>query len=444
MTTVLALIVTLGILVTVHEYGHYWVARRCGVKVLRFSVGFGKPLYSWYDRHGTEFAIAAIPLGGYVKMLDARDSEVEISEQDRLQEFTGKSVWQRIAIVSAGPMANFLFAIAAYWILFMVGVGGVKPVVGDVEESSLAQQAGLSPMTVIESVDGQKTDTWKDVSMALVEHIGETSEIVIRDENQQVYRLAVTSWLNDTRDPDPLSELGIQPFFPTIEPLIEQVQPQGRAEQAGLQAGDLLISADGQLIEDWPSWVALVQQSPEQTLQLVVQRNDQYLNVDLTPMARETEQGIQGFIGASVQLPEIPEGFIVTQRLGPLAALWQGVEQTWDTISISLRLFGKMLTGQISFQNLSGPVSIAKMAGESATSGLEVFVGFLAFISISLGVFNLLPVPVLDGGHLMYYLFEVIRGKPLPERVQQIGFQLGAALLLMLMVFAVVNDFSRL
>ena len=442
MTMVLALIVTIGVLVTFHEYGHFWVARRCGVKVLRFSVGFGKPLVSWKDKQGTEFAIAAIPLGGYVKMLDAREGEV--SPEEASQEFTSKPVWQRIAIVAAGPIANFLFAIFVYWILFMVGVVNLKPFVGHVMPGSPADQAGLASGVTISQVDNTQVQTWQDMSMALVERIGESGQIAMTTQAGETIDIPISDWLAGKRDPSPAGELGLSVRVLDEYPIIEAVSEGGRAQAAGIEVGDVLVAADGEAIRYWYNWVTKFQSSPETPIELEFERNGLVSTVSITPEAKQTDNGTIGFVGLGPKFNDIPDSLNVTRQYGPFDALVKATVQTWDTIALSLKLFGKMITGEISPNNLSGPISIAKMADQSAKAGLEPFVAFLAFISISLGVVNLLPVPVLDGGHLVYYLAELIRGKPLPERVQIIGFQIGASLLLFVMLFAIFNDFARL
>ena len=440
---IIGLILTLGILVTVHEYGHFWVARRCGVRVLRFSVGFGKPLVKWYDRHGTEYAIAAIPLGGYVKMLDAREGEVDAS--DLGQEFTHKPVWQRLAIVSAGPLANFVFAVVVYWLLFMIGTSVLKSTVGEVVAGSPADQAGLTTGLTIQAIDGHPVESWQDITYRLVERIGETGTIQVTDTDNQHYQVNIDHWLDGVRDPNPVDSIGIAPFPAKLTPVIDKVTTGSQAEKGGLMAGDLLLSANDQKIDDWMTWVHLVQKSPGAELKTEVERDASVIELTLVPESVVNKDGsVTGFLGASVVIPDIPEGMIITHQDNPFTALIKGFEKTWQTISLSLQMFGKMLTGQVSINNISGPVSIAKMAGESVTSGPEVFIGFLAFVSISLGVFNLLPIPVLDGGHLLFYIIEGIFRKPLPEKVQVLGFQIGASLLLAVMVFAVINDFSRL
>jgi len=438
MITLLSLLVTLGILVTVHEYGHFWVARKFGVRVLRFSIGFGRPLISWHDRKGTEFVISAIPLGGYVKMLDARESPVDPAEQ--AEEFTGKPVYQRIAIVAAGPLANFLFAVLAYWALFMVGVNGIKPYVSGIEPGSAAELAGMRGEFSIASIDNKPVETWQDVQLALISRIGDTGQILLSDGQQRSYKLEISRWMAGEELDSPVEVLGMHPFGSRIDAVLDHVQPGSAADIAGLNAGDQILSVDGIVINTWSQLVEKIQLSPNVSLELKVMKGEWIESMLITP---KNEDG-KGFIGVSPVSPELPDDIFVTLRENPFQAMLSALDKTWSTISISFSMFGKMLAGMISPDNIGGPISIAKMAGQSAQSGFETFISFLAFISISLGVVNLLPIPVLDGGHLLYYVIEFITGKPLSDRVQAFGFRIGTAMLMFLMAFAILNDITRL
>lgn len=444
--TVLALALTLGILVTLHEYGHFWVARRCGVKVLRFSVGFGKPLFSWYDRHGTEFAIAAIPLGGYVKMLDAREGPVPEALKD--QAFTSKPPSQRIAIAAAGPVANFLFAIFAYWLLSVVGVTTVAPVVGTVAEDSIAARAGLEPGMEIHAVDGHRVHSWRDVAMRLLERAGEQGQVRFEVSHGSARGTVVGElggWRLSDEAPNPLSEFGIVPWRPQIPAVLGQISEGGRAEQAGLQAGDHILAVNGEPVAEWFELVEAVRSAPEQSLELLLERDGKQVEVTVTPALRTLETGEAiGFVGAGVEPVEWPEEALREVRYGPLAALPQAVSETWADTRLTLVAIKKMITGLLSPTNLSGPITIARVAEASVSSGFEDFVRFLAYLSVSLGVLNLLPVPVLDGGHIVYYTIEAIRRKPLSEQAQAFGLRIGMALILTLMVFALYNDLMRL
>ncbi len=445
--TVLAAIVTLGILVTIHEYGHFWVARRCGVQVLRFSVGFGKALYRWHDRQGTEYVIASIPLGGYVKMLDEREGDVPEAMLHR--SFNRKPVSQRIAIVAAGPVVNLLFAVVAYWCMYVSGISTVVPVVGGVVAESAAELAGLGRGEEILSIDGRETPAWDEVNLKLAGRIGDSGEIVmvtqtIDSAHRQQYRIPIQNWQTD-EERGPIFSLGLIPFRPALEPVIGRLVEEGRAVKAGLMAGDHIIRVDGEPVPDWASLVTTIQRSPEQPLLLTVSRDGLERQVQVTPASRLSDTGVsQGYIGAGVQIPAWPESMLREIRYDPLSAIGAAVQKTYQMITLTLESIVKMVQGAISVKNLSGPITIAKVAGASAESGLESFLNFLAYLSISLGVLNLLPIPMLDGGHLLYYFVEAVRGRPVSEQVQVFGLKLGMALLMSLMFLALYNDLARL
>ncbi|KGK42510.1 zinc metallopeptidase RseP [Nitrincola sp. A-D6] len=445
--TVLATLVTLGILVTIHEWGHYWVARRCGVRVLRFSVGFGKPLFSWRGKDQTEYVVAAIPLGGYVRMLDEREDTVPPEWQG--QAFNTKPVMQRIAIVAAGPIVNLLFAVLAYWFLFVVGTSVIIPKVGEVRPGSPVALAGLSPGEEIKSVNGFKVDSWDQVNLRLAALIGDTREIQIEatesGRSTRNYTVQLNNWQVDLERESPVMALGFIPWRPDVEPVLGQLLDNGRAAQAGLQTGDRILRVDGEPADTWQGLVELIQQSAEQPRLFEVERSGQVLSVEVIPASRAAEDGsVSGFIGAGVQLPEWPEAMQREIRYGPVASLVMGVERTGQMIVLTLDSIRKMFIGIISVKNLSGPITIAKVAGDSAASGLETFISFLAYLSISLGILNLLPIPMLDGGHLMYYIVELIRGKPVSEQIQTLGLKIGMLLLFSLMAVAIFNDIARL
>lgn len=445
--TLLATVVALGLLVTIHEYGHFWVARRCGVRVLRFSIGFGPALYSWHDRRGTEFVIAGIPLGGYVKMLDEREAPVPDEELD--QAFNRKTVQQRIAIVAAGPIANFLLAMLAFWVIAVVGITTVAPVTGPIEPGSIAARAGLGQGLEILEVDGTRTPSWHDVNLQLIRRLGETGQLqILAREGQgtpQSYTLHLDNWLRGADQPDPMTALGLTTWKPVIAPQIDQLSPDGAAERAGLRSGDLIVAIDGEAVSDWLGEVVpRIQASPAQPLQLTLERDGRLLELSLTPEAREQGDRQIGFIGAGIAAFEWPEHMVRSIDYNPLVAIPVAVVKTWDMTVLTLDSLKKMVTGLVSAKNLSGPITIAKVAGASAKSGLESFLSFIAYLSISLGVLNLLPIPVLDGGHLVYYVAEWIRGKPLSERIQGWGLQIGLTLIVGVMLFAIYNDISRL
>ncbi len=444
--TVLALALTLGILVTLHEYGHFWVARRCGVKVLRFSVGFGKPLFSWYDRHGTEFVIAAIPLGGYVKMLDEREGPVPDELRD--QAFTSKPPSQRIAIAAAGPIANFLFAIFAYWVLSVVGVTQVAPIVGEITGKSVAAQVGLQEGMEIHAVDGHRVSSWRDVNMRILERVGERGLITL-DVSGGGTRGTLSGelggWSLSDETPDPLAEFGITPWRPDVPAVLGQISDGGRAQAAGLQAGDRILAVNEEPVGNWFELVDFIRNAPEQTLALTVERAGSGQSVQITPEAKKQDNGETiGFVGAGVEAISWPDNVLREVRYGPLAAIPVALNETWADTRLTLVAIKKMVTGLLSPSNLSGPITIARVAEASVSSGFEGFVRFLAYLSVSLGILNLLPVPVLDGGHIVYYTIEAIRKKPLSDEVQALGLRIGMAMILTLMVFALYNDLMRL
>ncbi|MDT8879997.1 sigma E protease regulator RseP [Halomonas saccharevitans] len=445
---VLAVIVVLGLLITFHEFGHFWVARRCGVKVLRFSVGFGKPLWSRRDRHGTEFAVAAIPLGGYVKMLDEREGPVDPAEQHLA--FNNKTVWQRIAVVSAGPLANFLLAIVAYWALFVAGTTTVAPVVGSVAPDSPASQGGLVPGQEITAVQGAAVRSWEEINLKLVSAIGESGALTVaaRDDATAVprtYRLPVEDWLVRQDPPRPLATLGVTPWRPEIPAVLGQVVEGEAAAEAGLQAGDEVVAVNGEPVADWMAFVDRVRESPGETLEVAVRRDGERRSLSLTPRHRVQEAGEAiGYIGAGAEPVSWPEEYRREIRYGPLAAVGESLARTGEMTVLTLGAIRKMVVGLISPSNLSGPITIARIAGDSARSGLESFVSFLAYLSISLGVLNLLPIPVLDGGHLLYYFVEVVRGRPVSEQAQAVGLRIGLALVGTLMLMALYFDLMRL
>ncbi|WP_297812692.1 RIP metalloprotease RseP [uncultured Methylophaga sp.] len=436
-------IVALALLIVIHEYGHFWVARRCGVKVLRFSVGFGKPLWRRPGKDGTEFVIAPFPLGGYVKMLDEREGDVPEHELHRA--FNRQSLWKRIAIVLAGPVANLLFAIVAYWFLLVSGIPGIKPVVGEVAPASIAAEAGLLAGDEILQVDGHDTPTWNATFKALMLHAerGEQTQITVASGGSELSHLLMVPKLGIDQAGQLLSRLGISPLRPDIKPVIGEVVADSPAEKAGLIPGDRLLSADGAQIDNWNNWVALIQDSAGKTLTIEISRNGEKQGLQLTPQA--TDNG-QGRIGAGVdsELSQLPEELQAELRYGPLEAVPQALVQTWQFTSSTMKSLWGMLTGEVSTDNLGGPISIAQIAGSSAEQGLISFVSFLAMISITLGILNLLPIPMLDGGHLAMFLIEAVRGKPLSEETQVKGQQIGLFLLLMLMFLAFFNDLSRL
>jgi len=456
--SVLALIVTLGILVTIHEFGHYWVAKRCGVKVLKFSVGFGKSFFSWKNDAGTEFCIAAIPLGGYVKMLDER--EATVAENERSLAFNNKSVSQRIAIAAAGPIANFIFAIFAYWAMFSLGYSVVKPVIGDVTQGSIAAEAGLKQGMEITAVADRSTAGWRDVNISLVNFVGETADVVVRAQssdqgsNEQEYTLRLDQWLRGSDQKNLISSLGLDIYRPSVPALLDVIVEGSPAHAAGFISGDLVLSVDEQPVGDWFDLVAMIESSPGQVLEVVVEREVQNGGVDLVtlrpvPALHVVEEGAdkgqkKGRLGVGPAAFSYPDEMIRVVQFGPYDALKNAADQTWADTTMTLGAIRKMIVGLLSLDNLSGPITIAQVASQSISSGLESFLSFLALLSVSLGVLNLLPIPVLDGGHILFCLMEAVRGKPVPESWQVIGLKIGVSFVFALMAIAFYNDIMRL
>lgn len=446
--TILITIVTLGVLVTVHEFGHFWLARRCGVKVLRFSIGFGRPLYTWRDAQGTEYSVAAIPLGGYVRMLDEREGEVSPDELDLA--FNRKPVRERMAVVSAGPFANLLLAVVAYWCLFMAGESGYAPVIGEVEAGSLAEVAGLEAGQEIVAVDGRKTPTWHALSFRLLDRIGDSGSIrfaVKYSDSDVIYesKAVIDEWLADQEEPDLFAGLGISLYTPEVLPVVGKVVEGSPAEEVGLQSGDRVLNADGQAMPLWQDWVDYVRARPGQPIELEYQRDEETLRTVIVPERLVDESGEAfGRVGVGVKLPEMPEEMVRRFQRGPLEALGASVMRTGELVVFTFKSIKKMAMGLISPKNLSGPITIAKVATASAKSGLESYIGFLALLSVSLGVLNLLPIPVLDGGHLLFYTVELLAGRPVPEKIQALGYQLGLVIVIGIMVLALYNDIARL
>lgn len=446
--TILSMIVTLGILVAFHEYGHFQVARWCGVKVLRFSIGFGTPLFRWYDKQGTEFVVAALPLGGYVKMVDEREGDV--ADTDKPYAFNRQSVQKRIAIVAAGPLANFILAIVAFWFVFVSGVTGLAPVVGSIVPDSVAERAGIEVGHEIVAVDGVDTPTWQSVSLQLMHRLGETGTISFASKHpdgdlrfeSQTY---LNEWLKGEEEPDLLRGIGLVPYRPALLPIVGELSPAGPAERAGLQRGDTIISADGVAMDDWETWVNYVRARPAEVIDILVDRDGISLDMQIQPELTRAEDGTEyGRVGMGLLPPSWPESMLRKMHYGPVGAISAAAERTWELSVFTLGSIGKMINGLISPKNLSGPITIAKVAGDSARSGVEAYLSFLALLSVSLGVLNLLPVPVLDGGHLLFYGIEWIKGSPVSDRIQQLAYQFGIVVVISLMIFAFYNDIVRL
>lgn len=446
--SLLAFIVAISILVTVHEFGHFWVARKVGVKVLRFSIGFGKPLWSWRSaKDGTEYAVAAIPLGGYVKMLDEREGPVATEELHRA--FNRQSVPKHAAVVVAGPLFNILFAIFAYWVMFSVGVPGVRPMVGEVHSGTPAAVAGIEHGDEIVAVDHRKTPTWSAVLEDLLPYAlrKERVAIAVRDEHgRQSERTLDFTALKGEAKPDKLMRtLGMAPYSPPVAPVIGEVVPGSPAQQGGLKSGDRIVSVGGKPVSTWHALVEEIREHPEQRLAFGVRRGGALVTLHIRPKRVEQDGKSIGHIGAGVHIdPAMAARMRADWKLNPLRAVGAAVRKTWNMSTLTLAMLGEMLVGKVSVDNVSGPITIALYAKASANAGFSQFAAFLAIVSISLGVLNLLPVPVLDGGHLLFLVVEAVKGSPVSERVEVMGQKIGLTLIALLMGLALYNDMIRL
>jgi regulator of sigma E protease len=445
-----AFLVAILVLVTIHEFGHFWVARRLGVRVLRFSIGFGRSLYTW-RRPGdeTEYVIAALPLGGYVKMLDERETEEAIAPADRPFAFNNQPLWKRSAIVAAGPLANFLLAILLYWGLLMAGESGVRPEVGSVEPESMAAEAGFLPGDLVESVDGRPIATWGNFWLAMLSASLGGDDVEVRVTAADGLPDVRTLPADELAPLDPgrgfLSGVGLRSATPPIPPVLAEVVPEEPAAQAGLRAGDAMLAVDGESIESWADFVAAIQARPDQPATVHLERDGSRFDVVLTPQAVTLDDGsVVGRIGAGPAVPEdLFADYAVVVHYGPVAALTESLRRVGDLSAMTLRIAWRMLVGTASVQNLSSPIGIADAAGRTASFGIEPYLEFLALLSVSLGLLNLLPIPVLDGGHLLFFAVEAVLRRPLPEAVQAYGQRLGLFLILCLMTLAFYVDLAR-
>lgn len=438
---------TLLLLVIVHEYGHFQVARWCGVKVLRFSFGFGKILFRWRDKSGTEYVWSLIPLGGYVKMLD--ETEGDVSPHEKHLAFNNQSIWVRAAIVIAGPLFNFLFAFIALWLVLVVGMYSLAPMIESVQPGSIAAQAGFTSKQEIIALNHIKINSWRDFQYAMMPFIGSNETVSVRvqslvDGRQNELFLPLGEWHLDEQKPDPLKGLGLEPFIPNIPPIIGEVLPDSPAEKAGLKVGDTLMSVDGKSFDDWLFLVDYAKTKPNSRLSLKVDRHGQMLELVVVTGKQDNQGKMEGFIGVRSQKVNWPPHWLRLEREGPIDALGLAVKQTAQLTGTTFILMGRLITGQLGLKNISGPVGIAQGAGDSGRSGLVYYLFFLALVSISLGVLNLLPIPMLDGGHLLFYAIELLRRKPLSETAKSVSIYFGLLLLLAFMIIALSNDISRL
>jgi len=452
LTTLFYTFIALGSLVTFHEYGHFWVARRCGVKVETFSIGFGKALCRWHDKQGTEFIIAALPLGGYVKMLDERAGEVSLD--DRPMAFSSKTPWQRMAIIAAGPAANFLLAGVIFWFVFLGGESGLAPIVGEVDQDSVAEQAGFESGMEIVEIAGDQVDSWGEVSQRLFDFIGTQGEIefsVVYPGSELIYEIIVpvNNWLADAEAPMPLQDLGLSPAVSLDALTVAEVEADSAAARDGLLADDQLLRVEGVDILSTKQFIDNIAKSPDKTLPIVVVRRglndeDTELEILVTPNSINRDGERVGVLGVRLSSSiSYDSENLRTFDYNPVTAVPRAISEVTEMSSFVVKSIFKLLTGELSPKNLSGPITIAKVAGDQARSGLDNFVRFVAILSIMLGVMNLLPIPILDGGHLVFIVIELIKGSPVSDAVQLIGYKAGFAMLVSLMIFATFNDLTR-
>ena len=445
----IAFLIALGILIAIHEFGHFWVARKVGIKVLRFSIGMGKSLWTRVGKvDGTEFTIAAIPLGGYVKMLDERVDDVSPGERHR--SFNQQPLWARAAVVIAGPLANFLLAIAAYWLVFIIGISGIAPLLGPIAPDSPAAAGGFQTEDRLLSVNGTPTPSWNDARLVLLDSsLNANTTTFVEVETASGSRATRELRLSDIdvlkSSGDPVSKMGFSAWYPEIEPVLGNVLADGAAAEAGMLAGDRVLSVNGENIDTWMDFVKVVQPSANVPLLMKVDRGGETLELTVTPNAVDVNGQSIGRVGVSEnQSAGLYDKVRTTVRYPLGTSFVKALERTWDMTTLTLRMLGKLVTGQASLDNISGPISIAQFAGQSASIGIDHYINFLAMISISLAVLNLLPIPMLDGGHLVYFAVEAITRKPVSERIQMFGQQLGLVVLGGLMFLAFYNDIWRL
>lgn len=441
-------VITIGVLVSFHEFGHFWTARKVGVKVLRFSVGFGKVLWSYQKKSDTtEYVLSAIPLGGYVKMVDEREGEVK--EDDFPFAFNRQPLWARMAIVVAGPVFNLVLAVFLFWCVLVAGETGIKPILGKVEQGTLAASAGFKEDEEIISVDDKLTPTWTEAMAVIFTSAldgNKDIKVTVKDLNDEQFNRVLKLSGSDIQNSEILyKNLGFKPWSPTLKPVIGNVLPESSALRAGLLKGDLILSADNIVIKDWLQLVDIVKSHPNVTISLKIERDGVELPINIIPKSVQIDQKLEGKIGASVSVPEdLIKSVSVKYSLSPLQAIPVSLETTWYYSVTTIKMMGKMLIGKTSVDNLSGPISIAQYAGQSASMGLVAFMKFMALLSVSLGILNLLPIPVLDGGHLLFFIIEGIKGSPVSEKIQSFFQQVGMLFLMGLMALAMVLDVQRL
>lgn len=443
--SILGILITIFLVVGIHEFGHFIVARMCGIKVLRFSIGFGKSLYHWHDKKGTEYVLAAIPLGGYVKMVD--EMEENVSPADLPYAFNRQPIYKKILVIIAGPLFNLVFAFLLYWLLFMIGFTTIKPLVGSVLSGSIADKAGIKPQQEIIQIDQYPTRGWTSVIIKIFERAGDTNQMqvqTLQNQIEQNHILNLSSWHMDELKPDPLESLGIKPYEPLIPTVIAMIKPDSPAALSGLKIGDQILSVENKPTKDWMTLVELISEKPGATLKFEVLRNHQKITLPVVIGVRQNFLTKKtGYLGLLPQF-EIPKDLLRFQQYGPLTAIPQALMEVHNFTVLNFIIFGKLILGKVSLKSLGGPISIFETAGTALNHGMIPFMSFLAFLSISIGVINIFPIPGLDGGHFLFQVIEFIRGKPLSERTQLLMYRIGMIFILLLIVQALTNDILRL
>lgn len=450
MNVVIAIVASvLGIFVVIliHELGHFFVARWCGVRVEKFSIGFGKALWSWRDKKGTEYVLAMIPLGGYIKMFGEGDEVTTTAES--VYAYNRKPLLTRMAIVFAGPCMNFFLGVVLFAVVYMIGVIHIKPVIGKVVPNSIAAQSGLKHRDEIVEINGTRTVNWQQVMMAIVQRIGDRGKMTMTvrpagSQKTEIRRLPLNNWMIDKRNPQLFESLGFEPFIPNIPPVIARVLPGSPAEQAGLRRGDRIIALDDHKIDSWLRMLELVQKAPDKQITLLIKRGDQQLRILIKTGNRRIQGKVMGYIGVASVSPKWPPGMRAELKYSPITAWWPALKQAWGMIVFNFIVLIKMIIGKISIAMLGGPITIFKVAGQASLGGLSIYLGFIGFISVTLAFINVLPIPGLDGGHLLFHIIEGIFRRPIPEKIQLILLRVGILILILIMVQATLNDLLRL
>lgn len=444
---ILAFLIAIFMLVTIHEYGHFWVARKLGIKVLRFSIGFGRPLWQWQGKDGIDYVIGWLPLGGYVKLLDEREGDVPTEQLP--YAFNRQAVSRRLLVILAGPVMNWLLGLILFWLVFVIGVQQVKPIVGNVLPNSIAAQAGLPKDAQVLAIDNHPTSSWQKVLIAMIFRLGETgvmqvTALPMHETKPQQYTFNLSAWKVGGLNPDPLKSLGIIPYLPPVPAVIKKVQANQAAAHAGLLPGDQILVIDGQTITSWQQLMQIVQQQPNRNVHLLIRRADQQKDITMQIGAKNLDGKTIGFLGIQAIPPKWPESMKLTQRYSVLAAWTPAFQDTVLFSELNFVALGKMLVGHISLRGLGGPITIFTSASVAFRQGAVIYLNFLAFLSISLACINILPIPGLDGGHLLFLLLEKIRGRAFSVATEVLVWRVGIILLITVMVQATMNDLIRL